>query len=133
MVLETLRGHQVRRHTGQTAGFTSSIALFPEDRLTVIVLCNIGTGGVAGRIGQMVAKVYVPALSLRTLEIQPDGDMQTVARLHELIERQLAGEANSAMLTKEARDSLATDLRAQTGSASLRMALCANSTLSDIP
>ena len=30
-------------------------------------------------------------------------------RLHELIERQLAGEANSAILTKEARDSLATD------------------------
>jgi CubicO group peptidase (beta-lactamase class C family) len=107
--METLRGHPVRRHTGQTAGFTSSIALFPEDRLAVIVLCNIGTGGVAGRIGQTVAKLYVPALSLRTLEIQPDGDMQTVARLHELIERQLAGEANSAMLTKEARDSLATD------------------------
>ena len=98
--------------------------------MTVIVLCNIGTGGVAGRIGQMVAKLYVPALSLRTLEIQPDGDMQTIARLHELIERQLAGEANSAMLTKEARDSLRPILRAQTGSASLRMALCANSTLS---
>ena len=29
--LETLRGHQVKRHTGQTAGFSSSVAFFPED------------------------------------------------------------------------------------------------------
>jgi hypothetical protein len=77
--------------------------------LSVIVLCNIGTGGVAGRIGQTVAKLYVPDLSLRTLEIQPDGDTQTATRLHQLIDKQLAGESNSVMLTKEARDSLATD------------------------
>ena len=73
------------------------------------MLCNIGTGGVAGRIGQAVAKLYVPALSIRTLEVQPEGDMQTGARLYEFIKKQLAGETDSAVLTKESRDSLATD------------------------
>ena len=76
--------------------------------MTVIVLSNTGTGGVAGRIGQTVAKLYAPALSLRALEIQPDGDIQTGVRFYELIEKQIEGKVNSAMLTKDARDSLAT-------------------------
>jgi CubicO group peptidase (beta-lactamase class C family) len=106
--IETLRGHPVRRHTGQTAGFAASIARFPEDRLTVIVLCNLGTQGVAGRIGQAVAKLYVPALSLRALETGRDEDPRTAARLREILRGQLAGEADAAALTKEALASLST-------------------------
>jgi hypothetical protein len=78
--------------------------------LTIIVLCNIGTGGVAGRIGQTVAKLYIPALSLRTLEIPRDGDTHTAARLRELLDAQLAGEPDSVMLTKDAFDSLSADM-----------------------
>ena len=75
--------------------------------MTVIVLSNTGTGGVAGRIGQTVAKLYAPALSLRALEIRPDGYIQTGVRFYELIEEQIEGKVNSAMLTKQARNSLA--------------------------
>lgn len=107
--IETLRGHPVRRHGGQTAGFSASIARFPEDRMTVIVLCNIGTAGVAGHIGQAIAKLYVPALSLRTLQNKRDDDTQTTARLRELLNGQLAGKTDAVMLTKEALDSLSTD------------------------
>ena len=104
--VETLRGHAVRRHTGQTAGFAASNAYFPEDRLTVIVLSNIGTQGVAGRIGQAVAKLYVPALSLRALDIKQDEDPQTAARLREVLRGQLAGKTDAAAFTKEALASL---------------------------
>jgi D-alanyl-D-alanine carboxypeptidase len=104
--VETLRGHAVRRHTGQTAGFAASIAYFPDDRLTVIVLCNLGTQGVAGRIGQAVAKLYVPALSLRALELSRDEDTQTSARLRDVLSTQLAAKPDAAALTKEALASL---------------------------
>nr|MBA3240428.1 beta-lactamase family protein [Acidobacteriota bacterium] len=57
--VETLRGHRRVRHNGQTAGFAASFARYHEDRLTVIVLCNLGTNGLAGRINQGVAKLYV--------------------------------------------------------------------------
>lgn len=107
--IETLRGHEVRRHTGQTAGFAASIARFPEDHLTVIVLCNIGTSGVAGRIGQSVAKLYVPALSLRAIEIKREEDPQTGARLREVLRGQLAGKADAVALTSGALESLSTD------------------------
>jgi CubicO group peptidase (beta-lactamase class C family) len=107
--IETLRGHPVRGHGGQTSGFSASIALYPEDRTTVIVLCNIGTGGVASHIGQAIAKLHVPALSLSTLDIKRDEEPQTTARLRELLNGLLANKTSSAMLTKDALDSLATD------------------------
>jgi CubicO group peptidase (beta-lactamase class C family) len=107
--IETLRGHPVRRHAGQTSGFSASIALYPEDRMTVIVLCNIGTDGVASHIGQAIAKLQAPALSLSTLEIKRDEDPQTTARLRELLTGLLADKTSSAMLTKDALNSLSTD------------------------
>ena len=107
--IETLRGHPVRGHGGQTSGFSSSIARYLEDRMTVIVLCNIGTNGVARQIGQTIAKLHVPALSLSTLEIKRDEDPQTTARLRELLNGLLADRTSSVMLTKEALDSLSTD------------------------
>lgn len=73
--------------------------------MTVIVLCNIGTAGVARQIGQAIAKLYAPALSLRTLEIKRDEDPQTTARLCELLNALLAGKPSSEMLTKDALDS----------------------------
>ena len=107
--IETFRGHPLRRHGGQTAGFSASIALYPEDRMTVIVLCNIGTAGVARHIGQAIAKLYIPALSLRTLEIKRDEDPHTTARLRELLNGLLAGKPSSVMLTKDAPDSLSSN------------------------
>ena len=77
--------------------------------MTVIVLCNIGTAGVARHIGQTIAKLYVPALSLRALEIKRDEDPQTTARLRELLNGLFAGKPSAVMLTKDAFDSLSSD------------------------
>jgi hypothetical protein len=65
------------------------------------VLCNIGTGGVARHIGQVIAKLYVPALSLRTLEVKRDEDPQTTARLRGFLDGLLTGKPSTVILTKD--------------------------------
>jgi D-alanyl-D-alanine carboxypeptidase len=54
--------HRIISHGGQTAGFSASIARYVDDRMTVIVLCNSGEIGVAGKVRQGIAKLYVPTL-----------------------------------------------------------------------
>ncbi len=60
--VEDVNGHRVIRRNGQTAGFAASIQRYPQDRLAVIVLCNLGTIGIAGEIASGIAEIYVPAL-----------------------------------------------------------------------
>jgi CubicO group peptidase (beta-lactamase class C family) len=99
--VETLRGHRRVRHNGQTAGFAASIARYDDDRLTVIVLCNLGSIGLAGRINQGIAKLYVPALSLASLASRPDPDAQTTRRLEALLRELLAGRISLEAFTPE--------------------------------
>src|SRR6185436_2205162 len=56
--LEDYAGHKHIGHSGSTSGFSSSLQRFPEDRLTVILLCNSGQQGIATRLGRGVANHY---------------------------------------------------------------------------
>lgn len=60
--IDAVTGHHIISHGGQTAGFSASIARYTDDKLTVIVLCNLGDIGVAGKVRQGIAKLYVPSL-----------------------------------------------------------------------
>jgi CubicO group peptidase (beta-lactamase class C family) len=53
------RGSLRVRHTGETRGFTNAIVIYPEQRLTVVVLTN-RSGGKPGDIAQRVADLYLP-------------------------------------------------------------------------
>ena len=58
----SVEGHRELNHGGGHAtGFTSFLALYPEDHLAVVVLLNRG-GANAGRIARRVAGLYVPEL-----------------------------------------------------------------------
>jgi D-alanyl-D-alanine carboxypeptidase len=57
-------GHRVLEHGGAWQGFASYIALYPDDRLNVAVLCN-RAGARSGYIAKSVAGFYVPALAPR--------------------------------------------------------------------
>ena len=107
--VETLRGHDRVRHNGQTAGFAASIARYRKDRVTVIVLCNMGTLGVAGRINQGIAKLYIPTLSLRHLREQADNDPQTTVRLRDALRELLAGKVGPENFTPERGAALSSD------------------------
>jgi CubicO group peptidase (beta-lactamase class C family) len=107
--VETLRGHGRVRHNGQTAGFAASIARYREDRVTVIVLCNMGTLGLAGRINQAVAKFYIPDLSLKNVHEQTDPDPRVTASLRVALRDLLAGRVGVEVFTAERGAALQSD------------------------
>jgi D-alanyl-D-alanine carboxypeptidase len=45
-------------HSGSTSGFSASLQRFPQERLTVILLCNLGEQGVATKLARGVADLY---------------------------------------------------------------------------
>ena len=57
-------GHQVLEHGGAWQGFASYIVRYPDDRLTVAVLCN-RAGASASYIAKRVAGFYVPSAAPR--------------------------------------------------------------------
>jgi CubicO group peptidase (beta-lactamase class C family) len=57
-------GHQVLEHGGAWQGFASYIVRYPEDRLTVTVLCN-RAGASASYIAKRIAGFYVPSVAPR--------------------------------------------------------------------
>jgi CubicO group peptidase (beta-lactamase class C family) len=56
--LTPLEGHRRISHTGETSGFNASFARFPDDKLSVIVLCNSGKGTPADVLGDKIAPLY---------------------------------------------------------------------------
>jgi CubicO group peptidase (beta-lactamase class C family) len=57
-----VRGHQVIEHGGEWQGFTTHIARYVDDKLTVIVLTNLA-GGEPGKIAHGIAGLYNPELA----------------------------------------------------------------------
>jgi D-alanyl-D-alanine carboxypeptidase len=100
--IEEFRGRRRLRHNGQTAGFAANITRYTDDRLTFIVLCNLGRIGLAGEVATSVAKLYLPALSLRRMKEQPDPDPLASQRLRTALSDLLAGKADAAAFTPEA-------------------------------
>jgi CubicO group peptidase (beta-lactamase class C family) len=71
-IRKTDSGRTVLEHSGAWQGFAANIARYPEDRLTVAILCN-RAGADAAYIAKKVAEFYVPALApRRRVAIKPD-------------------------------------------------------------
>jgi len=69
---KTDSGRRIIEHGGEWQGFASYIARYPDDRLTVAILCN-RAGADASYIAQKVAGFYVPELApRRRAAIKPD-------------------------------------------------------------
>src|SRR5262249_4312703 len=58
---QAANGHRLLEHGGESQGFTTFIARYPDDRLTVAVLCNMA-GATPPPIPPRVAGIYAPAL-----------------------------------------------------------------------
>jgi CubicO group peptidase (beta-lactamase class C family) len=63
-IAKTDSGHGVVEHGGAWQGFASYIVRYPEDRLTVAVLCN-RAGASASHIAKRIAGFYVPSVAPR--------------------------------------------------------------------
>jgi CubicO group peptidase (beta-lactamase class C family) len=55
----TAQGHRVIEHSGHWQGFSTFIARYPDDHLSVIVLCNLGDVK-TGDIAHAIADLYQP-------------------------------------------------------------------------
>jgi len=56
--LDPLNGHKNIGHGGATSGFSATIQRFPDDRLSIIILCNADETGVASAIAKKLAPLY---------------------------------------------------------------------------
>jgi CubicO group peptidase (beta-lactamase class C family) len=63
-IAKTDSGHAVLEHGGAWQGFASYIVRYPDDRLTVAVLCN-RAGASASYIAKRIAGFYVPSVAPR--------------------------------------------------------------------
>lgn len=101
------RSHRLISHGGQTAGFAANISRYVDDDLTLIVLTNLGDNGLGGSIARGVAKILIPAISLRALKSQSDADGKTTAMLETALRGYLENKINSESFTAQLNSSLA--------------------------
>ena len=74
-ILKTDSGHRMLEHGGEWQGFAAYIVRYPDDRLTVAVLCNRAAAD-AGYIAKKVAGFFVPELAPRTrAAFKPDPEI----------------------------------------------------------
>lgn len=93
--MDIFRGHRLTVHNGSTAGgFSSVFYHYPDDRLTVIVLCNIDRGDAVNRVATRTASFFVPGLDVRSLPARTDPDPAMSKRLLEML-RDLAAARES--------------------------------------
>jgi len=95
-------------HGGGIPGFSTYVARYPEERLTVIVLANSETAN-AGSLADGIAAFYIPALVANAPKPIPDSDAATTERLREVMARVAAGDANPEWFTETARKVLFPD------------------------
>jgi len=108
------RGHRLISHGGQTAGFAANISRFVDDNLTVIVLTNLGDIGLGSTIARGIAKIYIPAISLKEMKAQTEPDPEVSQTFSNALRERLENKFNPAFLTAELIKSLSTE-RAKTG------------------
>ncbi|MDP9292215.1 MAG: serine hydrolase [Verrucomicrobiota bacterium] len=81
-IRKTDSGYRILEHGGAWQGFASYIARYPDDRLTVVALCN-RAGASAGHIAKSVAGFYMPELAPR---------VHSAVKLNPAVLRSYAGE-----------------------------------------
>jgi D-alanyl-D-alanine carboxypeptidase len=96
-----IRGHRFVAHSGRNPGFTTHILRLLDDKLTVIVLCN-GFGDPES-FARSIASLYVPGLTIATMEPRPDPTPVLTRRLERCLD-ELAEKRDSEILTPEFRE-----------------------------
>jgi CubicO group peptidase (beta-lactamase class C family) len=110
-MLGELRGHPFVAHGGGIHGFSTYIARFVEDKLTVIVLMNAGDD--AGSVAHGIAGHYLPGLTLASIKPpKKDPDPDLTERLKQAL-FDLADKKESDLVTREFRDDYASGNRAE--------------------
>jgi len=116
--INNVNGHRVIEHGGAWQGFTTYIARYVDDRLTVVALTNLDSGHAnPKKITTGVAALYNPAL--RPVEQKPiaDKEPQVTQMVKELLRGIADGRAKPEQFTEEARKRLFPDEMQELGPA----------------
>jgi D-alanyl-D-alanine carboxypeptidase len=97
--LEDVHGHRLVYHEGNRQDGSSVMARYPEDKLTVIVLTNLGNAATT-RISRHLAGLYVPALAAADRPIA-DAEPRVTARIKAVLLAIQAGTIDPAPFTQE--------------------------------
>lgn len=107
--LAEFRDHRLISHGGQTSGFAANISRFTDDDLSVIVLTNLGDNGIGGAIARGIAKIYVPAISIKSMKAQTESDAKISAMLKTALRGRLENKLNPDVLSDELIKTLSTE------------------------
>lgn len=100
--LNTIGTHRIIEHGGAWQGFTTHIARYPDDKLTVIVLDNLA-GYNPGKLAHRIAAVYNAELAEQPAKIIEDKEPQITAQVRQLIESLANGNADPNLFNDRAR------------------------------
>ncbi|HVY74400.1 MAG TPA: serine hydrolase domain-containing protein [Puia sp.] len=84
--IDSVNGHIRIHHSGAVPGFKSDFERFPDDKLSVIVLTNIGSAN-AERMAQNIAGFFMPALKPLPARALPDKEPEITAIVKSFISR----------------------------------------------
>lgn len=104
-----IRGHRLIAHSGQTAGFGASISRYVDDDLTVIALTNLGEIGMGTLLASGIAKIYLPAISLKALKPQPEPDAQVSRTVSTALRERLENKFDPDLFAAELIKSLSAE------------------------
>lgn len=107
--LSKIRERQLIAHSGQTAGFGASVSRYVDDDLTVIALTNLGETGMGTLLATGIAKIYLPAISLKTLKPQPEPSADVSRTISDVLRERLENKFNPALMTDELVKALSTE------------------------
>jgi D-alanyl-D-alanine carboxypeptidase len=93
------RGIKTIGHTGQTAGFGAAHFRYPDTDTVVVVLTNIGEIGVGGAMATGVAKLYIPAMSLRAMKPISDSSAARTESFQKALTSRLANSPDETVMS----------------------------------
>src|SRR5580704_17677583 len=105
--IKEANGHKLIEHSGAWQGFTTHIARYVDDKLTVVVLTNLDAGHAQpNKIAHAVAGLYVPALMPAVVKPIEDKEPQTTLLVRNLLQEFASAKANPDQFTPELRAKL---------------------------
>ncbi|HEX3102739.1 MAG TPA: serine hydrolase domain-containing protein [Pyrinomonadaceae bacterium] len=106
--ISDVRGHKLIGHTGQTAGFAAANYRFVDDGIDIVVLTNQGDNGGGGNIALGVAKLYIPAISIKSMKEVPGGDAAMTALVGKAFTQRAENKPDTDVFSPELVRSLST-------------------------
>jgi CubicO group peptidase (beta-lactamase class C family) len=111
--IEDVNGHRLLQHGGAWQGFTTYIARYVDDKLTVVVLTNLDSAhSNPGKIARGVAGLLNPELTPPVLHPIEDKEPQVTSMVRDVLTKLAEGKADAGAFTAQEWQELSPDFSA---------------------